>query len=1580
MIINPASTNAQLKRLQYSIPYTTTTTTTPPSASTPEEAILLGFQPYDDNLYAIANLTGTTGILRKTGAGIWTLDNSTYLTGINSTLVTTALGYTPENAANKGIAGGYASLDGGGLIPASQLPSYVDDVLEYANLAAFPNPGVQGKIYVDISLTKIYRWSGSTYIEITPTVGESDPVFVASPAYVITNTNISHWNTAYGWGNHASAGYLTSFTETDPVFLASAAAGITTTNISNWNTAYGWGNHGTAGYLTSFTETDPVWTAEKINYYTKTQADARYLQSFTETDPIYTASSWYSTTNNAGNWNTAYSWGNHASAGYAVTTAGTINYVPRYTASNTLGSSIIYASATGVGINTTVGSGQRFSVGGYGTGAASYKNIISAVQIFNDVTEAMMYYSQASIISAPFTLNHLYHYVATEGSLSGSATVTNQYGFYVTDSLYSAVNNYAFYGNVIVGTGRWNIYMAGTAANYMNGSLSIGTTATTYKVNIAGDLNLTTGSVFRINGSQISTANVLEGANLYYTDTRARAAISSTVTGLTYNTTTGVLSLTAGYSIPTTASQTNWDTAYGWGNHATAGYLTTSSANSIYQPLLSLTSGYVPKATGTSTLGNSTLINDATGNLGLGVTPSAWASGQRAFDFGTIGSVVTDGSAVTIDNNRYYDGVSNKYKVTGPASIYNQVSGQHIWYTAPSGTAGTAITFTQAMTLDASGNLGLGISTPLTGGGASKWITLDGTTYGGGLISSVSGTIKGYLYYENASTNFIIQGAASVGVGFWTNNSERARITSGGNFLIGTSTNSGYLLDVNGTGRFVGVLTVGNGTDSAFLTTNRGTTSQNNGVLLQTGGSGNWIIGSGAIAANNNLDFYNYLLGGSVFSLNYSTGAATFSSSVTSNGDITISKATPALYLTPTSGTNGIIYNTGASIRIANASGTTPIIYDTSTGDVTFTGDVVNIYNTDIQIGRDTTYSTPYMAVGFGGRTNGYNKITGARDATDGLYLASATGRGIYFQTNGAALNALILASSGAATFANEVTVGTALRFASGGYVRSEASYGFTVNDSTNAYNNLILYNNGNAVIRGDVTSGGVIIAGTGSSSFPYLNGKIKADYSQNSPISTQVINQFNGSSAAAYFAVSAYGNSWYFGLGSSTSTYGNDFVLRVDASSNNTPYLRVSSATGAATFSSTITAGGLILNALSNSPFTNSAIVKSASGAGMFLTNNSGSAWMGIKTDDTLSFNGAAVFNQDLTVGGIFRGQTASNSANFLSILNGRTDTYSGIWYMQAGGGSSGFGGGLVLHGHSHATKPGWVTAGISAGSGGKFSINNWGIGGGTDVFTVDASGNMDIFGDITTYGKFTSTIRADGGVNINSALGVYFYSNVLSPPAISGMGHVSGGLKFLTTNSGSMTEKLRLTDVGNLLLGTTTDYGYKFYNTGSSYLGGKTVMTAYFTTYTPDGLFNANATPVTVETPASNRIRFGYLDQGGGQYWGRVGFVGNTNWSLGTAQGGNTFSIGMGYNGTEFSINNSGYVGIGTANATGWLGIYDTVYGDYFKIAAGLIGGNQTSVYLAWNNGGTISLQQVVVGAADSGGTGYRLLRIPN
>lgn len=83
---------------------------------------------------------------------------------------------TRQLSAQKGLANGYASLDPSGKVPAAQLPAYVDDILEYANLAAFPATGIAGVIYVALDTSKIYRWSGSIYIEISPSPGSTDAV------------------------------------------------------------------------------------------------------------------------------------------------------------------------------------------------------------------------------------------------------------------------------------------------------------------------------------------------------------------------------------------------------------------------------------------------------------------------------------------------------------------------------------------------------------------------------------------------------------------------------------------------------------------------------------------------------------------------------------------------------------------------------------------------------------------------------------------------------------------------------------------------------------------------------------------------------------------------------------------------------------------------------------------------------------------------------------------------------------------------------------------------------------------------------------------------------------------------------------------------------------------------------------------------------------------------------------------------------------------------------------------------------------------------------------------------------------
>jgi hypothetical protein len=102
---------------------------------------------------------------------------------------------------------------------------------------------------------------------------------------------------------------------------------------------------------------------------------------------------------------------------------------------------------------------------------------------------------------------------------------------------------------------------------------------------------------------------------------------------------------------------------------------------------------------------SSALVFDGA-NLGLAVTPSAYVT-RTGFDINTWGGLVGYTNQMNVTGNAYF-GASNswRYKQTGVATRYAQdSSGAHYWFIAPSGTAGAIITFTQAMTLDASGNL-----------------------------------------------------------------------------------------------------------------------------------------------------------------------------------------------------------------------------------------------------------------------------------------------------------------------------------------------------------------------------------------------------------------------------------------------------------------------------------------------------------------------------------------------------------------------------------------------------------------------------------------------------------------------------------------------------------------------------------------------------------------------------------------------------------------------------------------------------------------------------------------------------------
>ena len=91
-------------------------------------------------------------------------------------------------ASEKGANNGVATLGNDGKVPSTQLPSYVDDVVEYANLAGFPASGETGKIYVALDTNVVYRWSGTVYVKITS--GEVSSVAGRTGSVVLTKSDV----------------------------------------------------------------------------------------------------------------------------------------------------------------------------------------------------------------------------------------------------------------------------------------------------------------------------------------------------------------------------------------------------------------------------------------------------------------------------------------------------------------------------------------------------------------------------------------------------------------------------------------------------------------------------------------------------------------------------------------------------------------------------------------------------------------------------------------------------------------------------------------------------------------------------------------------------------------------------------------------------------------------------------------------------------------------------------------------------------------------------------------------------------------------------------------------------------------------------------------------------------------------------------------------------------------------------------------------------------------------------------------------------------------------------------------------
>jgi hypothetical protein len=375
----------------------------------------------------------------------------------------------------------------------------------------------------------------------------------------------------------------------------------------------------------------------------------------------------------------------------------------------------------------------------------------------------------------------------------GSASAVPVFAVNAQGQLTSVTNtNIAISGSAVSGaiSGQaGSVANALTLGTYLTGTSFNGSAAVTATVD-ATSANTASKVVARDASGDFSAGTITAAlSGNATTATTATNVAGGAANQIVYNTGSGT---TAFATAPSATGQLlNWTgSAFAWTNTPSITSITLSGG----------TANGVTYLNGSKVLtSGSALVFDGT-NLGVSVTPSTWSTGS-ALETNAKGNAIwgVGSSNINVLSNAYYNG-GYLYASTGAASNYQQASGAHKWLNAASGTAGNAITFTQAMTLDASGNLAVGTTTAqITGAGRGN-ITLNGSS--SAIINLSVGDVNKAQFYHGG-TDMFIGNQANGYLMFQTNATERARITSAGNFGIGT-TSPRTTLDVNGSAYIAG--------------------------------------------------------------------------------------------------------------------------------------------------------------------------------------------------------------------------------------------------------------------------------------------------------------------------------------------------------------------------------------------------------------------------------------------------------------------------------------------------------------------------------------------------------------------------------------------------------------------------------------------------------------------------------------------------------------------------------------------------------------------------------------------------------